>query len=260
MPPTDADDFLDESDPLPPLDSMQYWRAYQFIFDNPNWFVNLLLMAVCNFIPIIGTIVISGYQFEMLEVMHRRGRDEYPEFDFGRFGDYLSRGIWPFLVAVVASLVIVPFMGAIVGFVLAFAGAFGGGPGAFGNWMGALSPAATVMLAAAGAALFWLVCIVFWMVMMSMMIRAGLMQEFGSAFDLKFARDFVSTMWVEIVLMILFQFVTMIPIAFTGFLACGIGIYVAAAALMMAQAHFQYQLYEIYLTRGGEPIPLKAED
>jgi hypothetical protein len=29
--------------------------------------------------------------------------------------------------------------------------------------------------------------------------------------------------------------------------------------LMFAQYHFHYQLYELYLSRGGTPIPLKQE-
>jgi hypothetical protein len=48
----------------------------------------------------------------------------------------------------------------------------------------------------------------------------------------------------------------MLPASIIGVLTF-IGIYVVQAIAMMASVRFSLQLYELYLERGGEPIPLK---
>jgi hypothetical protein len=42
-----------------------------------------------------------------------------------------------------------------------------------------------------------------------------------------------------------------------GCLLFCMGLFVAMAFLTLLQAHLHCQLYEIYLARGGEPIPLR---
>ena len=46
----------------------------------------------------------------------------------------------------------------------------------------------------------------------------------------------------------------MIP---AGMLICCIGTIFTAGFVAIAGAHLDWQLYELYLARGGEPIPLK---
>jgi hypothetical protein len=43
-----------------------------------------------------------------------------------------------------------------------------------------------------------------------------------------------------------------------GYMVFCVGAYAAIALIFVAQAHMYYQLYELYLARGGEPIPFKA--
>src|SRR5262245_15579904 len=79
--------------------TMQYVRAYRYIFDSLKWMTNVLLCAVCSLIPVIGPLILFGYMFELVEFMHRRKSDVgYPDFTFDRFSTYLMRGLWPFLV------------------------------------------------------------------------------------------------------------------------------------------------------------------
>jgi hypothetical protein len=42
-----------------------------------------------------------------------------------------------------------------------------------------------------------------------------------------------------------------------GLLVCCVGFYPATTLVMLAQAHIWFQLYQLYLARGGTPIPLK---
>jgi hypothetical protein len=75
-----------------------------------------------------------------------------------------------------------------------------------------------------------------------------------------FVRDFLSRVWKELLLSLLFLIVTAPLLMLAGLLAFCVGVYAAAVVLMFAQLHFHYQLYELYLQRGGTPIPLKAEE
>jgi hypothetical protein len=90
-------------------------------------------------------------------------------------------------------------------------------------------------------------------------LRAGLSQDLGTALSWPFVRDFLVRMWREQLLTSLFLTATQIPLMLVGIMLCCIGAYAAMALGALASAHLHYQLYELYLTRGGEPIPLKVE-
>src|SRR5262245_41736705 len=93
---------------------MEYMRAYNFIFDNPNWLSNVALLAVVGLgmcIPGVNLVIqlfVLGYQFEVIDRLIATQGRQYVDFDFGRFADYLARGVWPFLVNLVVSFVLVP--------------------------------------------------------------------------------------------------------------------------------------------------------
>jgi hypothetical protein len=94
--------------------------------------------------------------------------------------------------------------------------------------------------------------------MVPISLRAGYTQDFGEAFKFGFVRDFVERMWFETILSMVFLMLCSIPLMIVGMLCCFVGTYFAMAIMMLAQAHLiDYQLYAVYLSRGGEPIPLK---
>ena len=98
----------------PPQNSLDYMRAYNYIFENPNWVTTILLLGLCcvgMMIPILGIVVqlfILGYQFETIDLLMKSHGRQYPDFDFGRLGEYLARGLWPFLINLIASFVLLP--------------------------------------------------------------------------------------------------------------------------------------------------------
>jgi hypothetical protein len=220
---------------------MQYLEMYQFVFVNPNWMTNFLWGGLCllvaGVIPILPQLVFMGYQWEMVETLHRRQGRAYSDFDTNRIMDYLLRGVWPFLVSLVALM--------IGGLVLALlVGQQGGDALAF------IAIAAWVLAVVAlslGASLF----------MYPLVLRAGLSQDFGQAFNFGWAMSFAKLMWKEIVVGTLFLFATSLGLCFVGLLVFCVGMYVAAIWIMFAHAHFYWQLYEGFLDRGGEPIPFK---
>ena len=105
-----------------------------------------------------------------------------------------------------------------------------------------------------------LLTVVLTMVTIPISLRAGLQQEFAPAFSLDYLKWFVKLMWRELLLSSLFLTATGFAVAFLGFAACCIGVVPAIVIMMFAQLHIEYQLYELYLQRGGSEIPLKTPE
>jgi uncharacterized membrane protein len=91
-----------------------------------------------------------------------------------------------------------------------------------------------------------------------MYIRAGLAQDFAEAFKFDFVSEFVRKVWKETVLSFLFMMVSGLAAGLVGLALCCVGVYFSMSLVLLAQAHIYYQLYEAYLARGGQPIPLKS--
>jgi hypothetical protein len=225
---------------------MRYIDSYRFVFQSDNWQRNLLYASVCVLIPYVGLLVLWGYLFEVIEFKHRHGDDEpYADFDFNRFVDYLKRGLWPFLCGLVVGLVASP-----VFMVLYFVPMliFISEPPALVAFV-----VAVVMVVGMG-----LLALVTTLVTIPIYLRAGLQQEFVPAFSLDYLKQFVKLTWRELILSTLFLMATGVAIELLGLAACCIGLYPAIAVMMFAQLHIEYQLYELYLQRGGTEIPLKT--
>lgn len=227
---------------------MRYIDSYRFAFQSDNWQKNLLLTSVCVLIPYVGIVVLLGYLFEVIEFKHRHGDEEpYADFDFNRFVDYLKRGLWPVLCGLVIGAVLAPvFM--VVYFIPMLI-------------IIAKPPAVIAFLATVVMVVgMGLLTIVLSLVSIPIYLRAGLQQEFAPAFSLDYIKEFFKLVWKETLLSSLFLIGTGIALELLGFAACCIGLYPAIAIMIFAQLHIEYQLYELYLQRGGTEIPLKTPE
>jgi hypothetical protein len=230
---------------------MQYVRAYQFVFDNPKWTSNVLLPAVCLLIPVIGPIVLLGYQYEFIAELHVSSGQRYPDFTFDRFTKYLVRGIWPFLVqmcAMVPIMFVFMFLWfTMVGMMAVFAE---------GNNAPAVVPFIFFMM----FGLIMLLNIVLTILLLPWLLWAGLAQEFKPGLMWTFFKDFLSRVLNAMLLAQLFNILAGIVIGMVGLLLCCIGMYPAMIVATLGHAHLTWQLYELYLERGGSEIPLKLEE
>src|SRR5262245_12120198 len=83
---------------------MRYMDSLRFVMVKPTWLSNVLMCVVCLLIPIVGPIVLMGYMYVVFDSIHRDPKkQDYPEFKFESFTEYLTRGIWPFLVQLIAQ-------------------------------------------------------------------------------------------------------------------------------------------------------------
>jgi hypothetical protein len=239
-----------------PIDKIEYMRAYHYVFESPNWTMNIVWGFLCLIstmvIPVVGQLVLIGYQFEVLEALLLTQGARYPDFNANRFADYLGRSIWPFLVALVLLIpMVIIFYGAVFCVaLLVMAGAAIGGDN-FG-------PVLAVVFGLFGFTLLVAMWIAAMGLLTPLVLRAGLMQDFAAAFDFGWAVDFLKKTWLEIVLVSLFLMATAFALSLVGFLALCIGMFAAQALVALAQSHLVYQLYMLYLSRGGAPVPAKA--
>jgi hypothetical protein len=231
---------------------MHYIEAYRYVFTSPKWLQNILLSMVCVFVPVLGQIVLLGYHYEIIEVMHLRGPGRYPDFDINRLLHYLIRGCWVFLVTLIVNLP-VALTGGALGLVMAII-AVTVPPNSHGEEING----GLVVLVSVLAAVILVASIIVFLVAVPLSLRAGLTQDFAAAFSWPFLLDFIGKMWLEMILTALFLGVTGPVIVLAGALVLCVGMYPATAWVSFAQPYLYHQLYELYLRRGGMAIPLKT--
>jgi hypothetical protein len=224
---------------------------HSFVFESPNWMLNILCVALCQFVPIVGFIVLLGYLLSVIEQLHLRPTQVYPDFDFNKLGDYLKQGVWPFLIYLIVSVAFAPIVmvliyGPIVMIIVAAAGS---------EEMAAVVAAIVIPLF---ILLFFVAVLLLALVFMPMFLRSGLMQDLPAGFHFGFVRDFIRRVWLEMLLGELFLLVTSCILLPLGYAFFCVGVYAAAAVLFMAHGHLTFQIYQLYLLRGGEQIPLAS--
>ncbi len=237
---------------------MNYSAAIFDFFKSPKWLPNLLLGALCLLIPVVGPIVLIGWHSAAL--FGKRAPvdfDRYPPFDFNDFGKHLNRGLWPFVVNLVASMVMVPFawltMMVPMGLLLALMPHHDGGTPTDAE--GAVMLAIFVLIGLCCASLFLILSFL----LKPLMIRAILVQDFAPAFSLKFIKDFTARTWGAQILSMMAFIASSILLTLGGMMIFCVGMYAAISLLVFVQWHLNRQLYDLYLTRGGEPVPVSVK-
>jgi hypothetical protein len=232
------------------IERIAYLDALRFIFSNRDWLKGVLLGGIAMLIPVLSQLIAFGYSYEIVELLHRRQTTSYPIFDFRHFAKYVTRGVWPFLIAFIVQTVLQPVMqfgiqGSVMGTMFAFEA---------DETIGAIVAAIVIPTTLIGTLA---IVIGLMLVLTPLLMRAGLSQDFAQAFKLAWIKDFIRRMWMETILVNLFMILTTLVFLPLGcVLFCFPGLMVAMA-LTTAGAHLTWQLYELYLARGGEPIPLK---
>jgi hypothetical protein len=212
---------------------------------------NVLMSGLCLLIPAIGTIILSGYLFEVIEALKRDPEHkDYPDFDLNRFTEYLMRGIWPFLMRFVTGLIIGLPLGLVAGLLMGIGGAIAARTE---------SPAILLVFQLLMAVIFFIVAILSVLVTWPAELQAGLGREFNVARVVAFVKDFNKRVFKEMLVSALFLVAVAIVAELVGLLACCIGIIFTIAAVIIAQHHLFFQLYMLYLERGGTPVvPAKS--
>ena len=231
--------------------AFRYMRPFSYIFENPKWVTNVLLLGVVQFIPIVGPLAMIGYQYEVVMALLRRPTDEYPDFDFNRFTDYMKRGVWPFLVMLVWGMVLGAVMSVLVvaGAVAVAATSSGNSSRADAEFFGMIFMGVTMAVAIFGGMGLQVIAL-------PLMLRSGLQKDFASGFSLGFAFQFLGNTWKEMIVAIFLLTLAALAAVFVGLMLFCVGQYFTMAIIILAQCHVLMQLYRLHVSRGGQTIAL----
>lgn len=229
----------------------QYFAALSYFFEHPEWPNSLLLGSLCLLIPVINTMILFGYRYEIVEMNVRFPDQLYPKFDINRFSQYLARGLMPFLIDFLIQFVIIIPLQLSIWMIIGLVATAG-------NSQSRL----LVAIAGVGVPMIILADIVLLTILQTVLVpvllRAGLSQDFSQTLKLPWIKDFLLKVGLQTLLFNLFLFAVGSVLVIPGYLACCIGIVPVMFFLLgPALAHDHAQLYRLYLARGGEPIPLK---
>ena len=232
---------------------MNYAASISDYFKSPKWMMNTLLGGVCVLIPFIGQIVLKGWLITCFWSRDDERPETLPDFDFNNFGKYLERGLWPFLVTLVSSIVIsMAACVVIVPFTMMFTLLGSHDHGSVGGCAAAIL---FLMLM-----VFYFVLIVGLMVLLTpLTIRASLIQDFMQSFNFAFLKRFIALTWKETIIASLFLVAASLVLTAIGAIIFCVGIYFATVVVYFCWVHLQKQLYRLYLSRGGEPVPVSPK-
>jgi hypothetical protein len=229
----------------PPL-TCSATRAFKSIFESPNWSSNLLWLTLACILHslIVGQVFLFGYGAALLHARAGLPDRKNPDIDSNRLGDYFLLGLWPFLVYLIASLIasvllVIPIL-MIVGIVVAMTSQWG--------------DASAIVVAVIALPLVAIVSIAFVILLAPIAIRAMICQDFQKSFDVAWCVRFVQLTFRELVVSTIAFGVLAFAIYLAGAAMFCIGILPALGLLSGAAMHLMSQWYELFLSRGGEPV------
>jgi hypothetical protein len=233
---------------------MRYFDSISDFFKSPKWGMNLLLSAVCILVPIVGPLVLHGWHITGLWARNERDPARFPDFDFNQFGKYLERGLWPFVVSFVVTMVVLTMILPVLivlggGFFLLVGGDLNHEP----------SGVMVVLIVLAFIAGYFLVFFTAIVLQVPFVLGATISQDFGAAFNFAFVKPFLRLVWVDLLLAVLFLMMTGLVLGLAGLVACYFGVFFTMPLSFFASHHLQRQLYDLYLSRGGMALPLSPK-
>jgi Protein of unknown function (DUF4013) len=226
-------------------------RAIKSIFDGPNWSSNLLWLTIAALLQsfFVGSIFILGYGSSLLQSRVGLPGRKSPDIDSNRLGDYFMQGLWPFLVYFVASIIasIVITVPLVIFLVI------------FMFLASQLGDAGGVLVAILIVPLAIVLSILMAMMLGPITIRAMICQDFQKSFDLGWCVSFIKLTFKEVAISAFIFGLLAVGVYVVGLAMLCVGIIPAVGLLSGAAMHLLAQWYELFLSRGGEPVDPPAD-
>lgn len=249
---------------------MDYLRGWRALRSDPGWVGKVLtatvifLTAMC--IPVVGQIVLIGWSALMLRRAVSGQDTPLPrlDFDFDYLSKLLNVGFKGFLAQLLWSLPLYLLgfawaccfyagMIGVGGFMAAGASA-GGEAGAGVGALGSLCMMGGLFLA------WFAIILAVAMPMQVAMIRAELTDDVNAALKFKEVIEMTKMLWRELLVgFFVLGLIGMVAV-FGGMLLLFVGVYPATVVVMVIQAYWRAELYQAYLQKGGQPLPIGPLD
>lgn len=249
--------YISDSSAVRTRAQVNFLEAFVYVFESRDRAANLaIIFALCiaaatvQFVGMFFVLIMIGYQFAIIEGLSNEPEYTYRRFDINQLADYLHRGIWVFLLTLPLS------------FAYCFQVMFY----YFGFFVTIFAVASSIDndIAAArfaiGFPIFLLasyaLSILFAGLLIPIMLRLSLTRKLSAVMHFRWAIGFFKKTWLETILISTVFMSVGGVLQFVGMLSLCIGTFFAHAWLFFAMTHFMFQLYAIYLHRGGEPIEI----
>lgn len=207
----------------------------------------IFTLSLLMLVPVYGQLVIWGYCYRIVEHLLFSTEATTPPYQGYAVNWYMARSAWsgvPMLFLYVIGGMFVFFAGSstlIISIVTAF-----GGPDSQAAVFGILFPVVVTLIVSSlliGSGMLLVTT-----------LRMALMQDFREGFRFAWLFDFWRKTWLEIVLSSCFLWVTFVLMMLAGSAFFCLGIAPAFVICYLAQSHIQFQLYRLYIRRGGKPF------
>lgn len=237
---------------------MKFVESITDFFKSPKWVTNLIFAGLCalvsSIIPLVGIIVLVGW---LVTGFYMRQNDEdfvtFPDFDFNQLGKYLERGLWPVLATAAVGIGVALVLWLVFFIpIMILTALLSDSNGVVGGFF-------ALIISLISLVVYIGIYAVLSLIMMPLSIRATLVQDFVQAFDISFIKKFALMMWKEILMASLFVLVAGAVMTFVGFFAFCVGMFLAQALMFFSWTHLSKQVYKLYLSRGGEPVPVSPK-
>jgi hypothetical protein len=245
---------------------MEYLRGWRALRNDPQWMGKVGIASLLQFVPVLGPIVGIGWNALMLRRAVSGQDAPLPRLELDLdylkellnvgFKGFLAQLLWSvplYLVGVVSFCCMYAGMGGMMAMVAA-GGAAGGEAGAGVGVLGSLC----LMVALLG--LYFGVVMVVVMPMQIAVLRAELTDDLNAATRIKEVLDHTKMLWKELVKG--FFVMTMLG-ALAGavsLLTLYIGLIPCIVILRVIHSYWRAELYQVYLQKGGQPLPVGPLD
>lgn len=229
---------------------VEYLKGFKLLFLHPHAGMNLLVGSILNLIPLLGPMVLMGWQCEIYQRLQRRHPEYIPRLDFSDFFHFLGRGWVPFVVSLI---VVVPFsiIVAMVGLFAALVIGFAAKQGPFGTTM--------IFFTALLLAMVIFFLLVFLVIFANAALtRAYLTEDFGSSLQFEKILTYAQKTWRRVFIAYLIYFPLSLGLMLVGMLCLYVGLYPVIVIINVAWVFLSWEIYELYLAEGGEVIAVKA--
>jgi len=219
--------------------------SFRDLFSTEKKWMTILLLTVCNLIPLVGPFVTYGYLVRRFS-RERIGK-QAEDFDFDHFVEHLMIGIWPILAGLVIMLVLSPL------FIVAVL------PMMIGPMTGTEDVSIYVGSIVATIAITFFLLFVMGLLCCPIQLRSGFKMDFAAGFSSKFAFAFLRKVGLSLCGWMLLLNLIFTPLFVLGSLAFSIGYYPVMTFFFFSWTHLLFQHYDLYLERGGEPVEFADE-
>jgi hypothetical protein len=242
---------------------MDYFRGFRVLREDPNWLsklgVGALLLASTMIVPFLGLVAVHGWI--ALIVRRSVAGEQTPlprlDIDLNYLGKLLRGGVKAFIPWFVWNLPLGLLIGTTVVCVYVGAVFMAVSVGATPSAGRDAAPIAILFQCVLPVLVIFVAIGAMLVSMPAQMaqVRAEIADDLNQGLQFREVLHMTRVVFRELLISTLILGLLQMVLAFASLLLCGIPLFPVTVAIMVARAHVGAQLYQLYLERGGAPIP-----